>query len=121
MHIYASMQVYKYASMQVCKCALICKYASIQVCKYAFMQVYTGVYKKLNKKEENHIWSVKKIWNANKRGEIYMSAVAAFLWHPHVVWKYTSMQICKYASMHIYASIQINAEQSICPQLRHFY
>ena len=67
---YASIQVCKYASMQVCKCALICKYASIQV--------YTGVYKKLNKKKENHRWSVRKIWNANKCEAMYMSEVAAF-------------------------------------------
>ena len=60
--MYASMQVCKYASMQVCKYASlqVCKYASlqvctyIQVCKYTCMQVYTGVYKKLNKKKENH-------------------------------------------------------------------
>ena len=63
-------QVQKNASLQVC--------TYMQVCKYAFMQVYTGVYKKLNKKKENHRWYVKKIWNANKCEAIYMSAVAAF-------------------------------------------
>ena len=34
-HIYASMQVFKYASIQVCK------YASLHIFKYASMQVCT--------------------------------------------------------------------------------
>ena len=36
----------KYASMQVCK------YASMPVCQYARKQVYTCLYKKLNKKKD---------------------------------------------------------------------
>ena len=46
--MYASMQVYKDASMQVCKYAHIYKYASMQVCTY--MQVCTTLLKPLNKK-----------------------------------------------------------------------
>ena len=30
----------------------VCKYASMPVCQYARMQVYTCLYKKLNKKKE---------------------------------------------------------------------
>ena len=64
---YASMQVFsmqlcKYTSLKVCKCTigqgykyssmLVCKNQHMQVYKYASMQVYTCLYKKLNKKKE---------------------------------------------------------------------
>ena len=68
-----NMWVWEYGSMQVYE------YASMQVYEYASMQVYTCLYKKLNKKKEKHRWPLEKIWNANKCGAIYMSAVAAFL------------------------------------------
>ena len=33
----------------------VCKYASMPVCQYARMQVYTCLYKKLNKKKERAV------------------------------------------------------------------
>ena len=54
MLVYASIQVFKYASvqMQVCKYENMHTYAIMQVWKYAHMQEYTCLYKKLNKKKE---------------------------------------------------------------------
>ena len=40
--------------MKVCKyeSLYVCKYASMYVCKYASMQIYTCIYKKINKKKK---------------------------------------------------------------------
>ena len=64
------MQVYKYASMQICKYAHICKYVSMQVCSY--MQRFSE-----NSLPYSNL--LYPTYPTNKSEAIYMSAVAAFL------------------------------------------